>query len=242
MRVGPPYSLNLLYNLENMEVHHQRSSASESRDCQKRIDFWNRLVYSIVMKTASTKQLLVEAGKQLIWEKGYSATGIQDVLRAAGVPKGSFYHYFESKDAFVFAVLESYLQEYNSRIGHYLGDESLRPLMRLRQFFEAAAHWFASLPSYRGCIVGNLSQELGATNEVFRVRLADILEQLRRSIRHCLQLAQESGELSTDLEVDQLAHFCLNGLHGAILRTKVNQDSAPLYAFLSLLFERVLTR
>ncbi|GHO51317.1 TetR/AcrR family transcriptional regulator [Ktedonospora formicarum] len=193
------------------------------------------------MKTTSARQLLLEAGKQLIWEKGYTATGIQDVLQAAGVPKGSFYHYFESKDAFVLAVLESYIQEYDTHVGHYLEDESLTPLTRLHQFVEAASRWFASLPSYRGCIIGNLSQELAAYNERFRLRLAEALEQLHGHIRHCLQQAQENDELSRDLQVDQVAHFCLNGLQGALLRMKVHQDPAPIHAFQTLLFERVLT-
>jgi len=194
------------------------------------------------MKAVNTKQLLLEAGKPLIWEKGYSATGIQDVLRAANVPKGSFYHYFESKDAFVFATLESYIQEYETHIGHYLEDESLTPLVRLRQFFEAAGRWFSAQPSYRGCMIGNLSLELAASNEVFRPQLADMLEQLRGRMLRCLQQAQHNGELSAELSADFLADFCLNGLHGALLRMKVNQNPAPLHAFLTILFDQVLTR
>jgi TetR/AcrR family transcriptional repressor of nem operon len=192
------------------------------------------------MKTTNTRQTLLEAGKQLIWEKGYTATGIQDVLQAAGVPKGSFYHYFESKDAFVFAVLENYMQEYYARVGHYLEDETLTPLARLRQFFVAAGRWFESLPSYRGCIIGNLSQELAAYNEVFRLKLQSELEQSHSLILHCLQQAQERGELPAQMAVDQVADFCLSGLHGALLRTKVGQDPAPLHAFLAVLFEYVL--
>jgi TetR/AcrR family transcriptional repressor of nem operon len=194
------------------------------------------------MKNANTKQTLLEAGKQLIWEKGYTATGIQDVLQAANVPKGSFYHYFESKDSFVFAALESYMQEYYDHVGHYLEDETLTPLIRLRRFFEAAGDWFESQPSYRGCMIGNLSQELSACNEVFRFRLQSLFEQLRSHILRCLQRAQQNGELSAELSADQLADFCLNGLHGALLRMKVNQNPAPLHAFLAILFERVLTR
>lgn len=192
------------------------------------------------MKTTNTRQILLEAGKQLIWEKGYSATGIQDVLRAANVPKGSFYHYFESKDTFVFAALDCYMQEYNTHVGHFLVDESLTPLTRLHRFFEAAGAWFESQPSYRGCMIGNLSQELSAYNEDFRAHLQDLFEQLRALIRHNVQLAQECGELSAQIDADQMADFCLNSLHGALLRTKVNHDPAPLHAFLAILFERVL--
>ncbi|QBD76954.1 TetR family transcriptional regulator [Ktedonosporobacter rubrisoli] len=194
------------------------------------------------MKKANTRQHLLEVGKQLIWEKGYTATGIQDVLHAAGVPKGSFYHYFASKDAFVLAALESYMQEYDTYVGHYLEDETHTPLERLQLFFEAAGRWYASLLSYRGCMVGNLSQELAAYNEPFRARLQDALTHLRLRIQRCIAQAQASGELSPTLEVEQTADFCLNSLHGALLRMKVEQDPAPLHTFLRILFERVLTR
>ncbi len=206
----------------------------------QKVDFWNRLVYSLYMKTTTTKQALLKAGKHLIWEKGYAATGIQEVLHAADVPKGSFYHYFDSKDAFVVAVLESYLQDLNTRFGYSLGDTTLTPLMRLRQYFEAAVSWYESLPAYAGCMLGNLSQELAAHNEPFRFRLQSWFEQWHSSILDCLQQAQECGELSASLNVDHLTDFCLNGLQGALLHAKVSQNPASLHAFLSILFERVL--
>ncbi len=201
----------------------------------------NRLVYYIFMKTTNAKEALLKAGKQLIWEKGYAATGIQEVLHAANVPKGSFYHYFDSKDAFVFAVLESYLQDLNTSFGHYLGDETLTPLPRLHRYFEAAVSWYESLPGYAGCMLGNLSQELAAYNEPFRLKLQDWFEQWRSQILYCLQQAQKRGELPENLAVDQMTDFCLNGLQGALLRAKVSQNAAPLHAFLAVLFEHVLT-
>lgn len=222
-----------------MALQSERPLASPAQHIN-RLDFWNRLVYYLLMKTANTRQILLEAGKELIWEKGYSATGIQDVLRTANVPKGSFYHYFESKDAFVFSALECYVQEYHAHVGYFLVDESMTPLTRLRRFFAAAGAWFESQPSYRGCMIGNLSQELSAYNEDFRAHLQDLFEQLRSLIRHNVQLAQERGELATQIDADQMAEFCLGGLHGALLRTKVNQNPAPLHAFLAVLFERVL--
>ncbi len=68
------------------------------------------------------------------------------------------------------------------------------------------------------------------------------IEQLRGRILRCLQQAQQNGELSAELSTDSLADFCLNGLHGALLRMKVNQSPAPFHAFLTILFDQVLTR
>lgn len=196
------------------------------------------IIFSV--KTTNTRQILLETGKQLIWEKGYTATGILDVLQAANVPKGSFYHYFKSKDVFVLVVLDSYAQEHYTHVGHHLEDETLTPLSRLHRFFTAAGHWFESMPAYRGCMVGNLSQELGAYNEDFRSRLQAMLDQLRSNIQLCLQQAQDCGELPAQMPIEQMADFCLSGLHGALLRMKVSQNPAPLHAFLAILFDRVL--
>ena len=193
------------------------------------------------MKTTNAKQALLKAGTQLIWEKGYAATGIQEVLHIAQVPKGSFYHYFESKDAFVIAILEQYLQDLNTSFGYYLEDETLTPLSRLRQYFAASVRWYESLPGYTGCMLGNLSQELAAYHEPFRLMLQRWFEQWRSSILDCLQQAQKRGELSASLEVEQLADVCLNGLQGALLQAKVSKSAAPLHAFLTILCEHVLT-
>ncbi|HEX6484416.1 MAG TPA: TetR family transcriptional regulator C-terminal domain-containing protein [Ktedonobacteraceae bacterium] len=205
-----------------------------------RIDFWNRLVYYMLMKTTNAKQALLAAGKELIWEKGYTATGIQDILHVANIPKGSFYHYFASKDALVLAVVESYFQDFNTHAGHYLDDESLTPLTRLRRHFEAAGQWFESFSSYRGCMLGNLIQELAAHHEVFRGRFRGLLEQWRSSLVHCLRQAQDGGELPVQQSVDQVADFCISGFQGALLVMKVSQSPAPLHAFLTMLFEVVL--
>ena len=192
------------------------------------------------MKTNNTQQTLLKVGKQLIWEKGYAATGIQEILQAANIPKGSFYHYFDSKDTFVIAILENYLQDLHTSFGHYLEDETLTPLPRLRRYFEAAIGWYGALPGYTGCLLGNLSQELAAYNEPFRLRLLGWFDQWRSHILDCLHQAQQCGELPISLSVDQLANFCLNGLQGALLHAKISQSSAPLHAFLAILLKRVL--
>src|SRR5215813_10266860 len=71
---------------------------------------------------ATTKAALVDAGTRLILEQGYHETGIQDVLQVAGVPKGSFYYYFPSKEAFALEVIAQFAAAYLARLEQYLGD------------------------------------------------------------------------------------------------------------------------
>ncbi len=63
-----------------------------------------------------TKTALLQAGMDIMLEKGYSNTGIQEVLSSLGVPKGSFYHYFESKESFAVAIIQHFDQEYSAEL------------------------------------------------------------------------------------------------------------------------------
>src|SRR5499427_9892265 len=90
----------------------------------------------------TTKAALVDAGTQLILEKGYHHTGIQEVLQAAGVPKGSFYYYFPSKEAFGRAVIAQFAAAYVARLERWLGETTQSPLTRLhRHLDETLTHF-----------------------------------------------------------------------------------------------------
>ena len=90
------------------------------------------------MSKEKTKAVLLEAGKRVFLEKGYNHAGIEAILQAAGVPKGSFYYYFESKEDFGLQVLNSFAEGYNENFERDLGDMAVSPLERLRRYFEAA--------------------------------------------------------------------------------------------------------
>src|SRR3954464_4367984 len=108
------------------------------------------------MRKESTKSLLLETGKSVFLEKGYSNSGIEAILQAAGVPKGSFYYYFDSKEDFGLQVLDRFADCYKVDLDRYLDDASLSPLMRLRGYFEAVCTRLESQQCRNGCLVGNL--------------------------------------------------------------------------------------
>src|SRR5206468_6049838 len=108
---------------------------------------------------APTKATLVDAGLHLMLEKGYHHTGIQEVLQAAGVPKGSFYYYFPSKAAFGLEVIAYFAAAYMQRLEQYLGDTTQSPLSRLRCHLEQTLAGFERRGCRGGCLFGNLCQE-----------------------------------------------------------------------------------
>jgi TetR/AcrR family transcriptional regulator, transcriptional repressor for nem operon len=194
----------------------------------------------LAVSKETTKAALLEAGKKVFLEKGYNHAGIEAILHAARVPKGSFYYYFNSKEDFGLQVLDRFAEAYNSTLDLYLGDEAYSPLERLRRYVEALIGRLESQQCRNGCLVGNLSQEMADQSEAFRARLEEIFEGWVDRYADCLREAQQAGEIPAHLDARELAEFWLNSLQGAVLRAKAARSTAPLRTFLNILLGYVL--
>lgn len=178
-----------------------------------------------------TRELLLRAGLEVLTEKGFSAAGLDEILRRVGVPKGSFYHYFESKEAFGAELIERYAAYFARKLERHLGDTSLSPLARLHSFVAAAQAAMARHDFRRGCLIGNLGQEMGALPESFRGRLQTVFADWQSRFASCLMAAQEAGELSRKSDCDELSAFFWIGWEGAVLRAKLERSAQPLELF-----------
>ncbi|MDZ5457518.1 acrylate utilization transcriptional regulator AcuR [Azohydromonas lata] len=183
-----------------------------------------------------TREALVRAGVVALTSKGFTATGIDEILRGVGVPKGSFYHYFGSKEAYGAELIDRYAEYFARRLDGFLLDESQAPLQRLRNFTGDAQTVMARHGFERGCLVGNLGQEMGALPEAFRQRLMDIFDDWQARTAHCLAAAQAAGELSPAADVARLAAYFWIGWEGAVLRAKLERRAAPLQLFADVFF------
>jgi TetR/AcrR family transcriptional repressor of nem operon len=188
----------------------------------------------------NTRDLLLEAGKKSFLERGYTNSGIETILQAAGVPKGSFYYYFQSKEDFGLKVLDQFAVCFDQQLDRTLGDTSVPPLYRLRNYFESVFGKLESDQCRKGCLVGNLSQEMADQSEAFRARLEEIFESWVDRYAKCLREAQQAGEIHSDLDVRELAEFWLNSWQGAVLRAKTMRSTAPLRTFLGVMFGNLL--
>ena len=191
-------------------------------------------------KQHDTKTALIKVGMELISTRGYTATGISAVLKQAGVPKGSFYHHFESKEDFGLAIIETFTQRFLMRLDAFLSDENLTPLNRLRVFLEKGlaqleAHHFTA-----GSLIGDLAQELSSQNERFRSRLDAVMLSWSERFAVCLREAQQAGELSSAADPRLIASLILSGWEGSVLRSKAMRSSQPVREFIEILFTTVL--
>lgn len=177
------------------------------------------------------KQHILDTGRTIILGKGFSAVGLNEILSTAQVPKGSFYHYFASKEAFGLCLIDAYARFFAAKLDRWLLDSATPPLQRLQNFVDDAASGMAKYGFRRGCLVGNLGQEMSALPESFRARLIAVFEDWQQRTALCLQAAQQQGELSATADTDALAAFFWTGWEGAVLRAKLELQAAPLQRF-----------
>ncbi len=188
------------------------------------------------MDKKNTRSDIIRIGTELISRQGYNATGIEMVLKEAGVPKGSFYHYFKSKEEFGLAVMDVFADYYSQRMTALLQDAALSPLTRIRTLLQGSLERFSRNQCSKGCLIGNLGQEMADQNERFRARLDEIFDDWRKLFAGCLAEAQTAKELDSRLDAEALASFILSGWEGAILRAKVMKSPQPLQDFIEILF------
>ncbi len=192
------------------------------------------------MEKKDSKAEIVSIGTELISLHGYNATGIDTVLKQAGVPKGSFYHYFGSKEDFGMTVIDQFVDQYAQKIDSFLNDADLSPLNRIHNYLENGLASLTQNQCTKGCLIGNLGQELADQNERFRARLDEIFLVWKERFAACLREAQRVGELAPDVDSAVIAGFILSGWEGAILRAKVMKSTQPLRDFIDTLFATVL--
>jgi TetR/AcrR family transcriptional repressor of nem operon len=164
---------------------------------------------------------------ELMLQHGYAGLGVQHVLDRTGIPKGSFYHHFGSKQDMALQAVELY-----TSIGQELLDRTLaadgRPaLERVRSFFEQLAGFYAA-QGYLGCLLGTLGQELAGANDLFRRHIEKCLASLATRIAACLEDARRDGTLPVESDTDQLANVLLNAWEGAALRSRLLRRPEPL--------------
>lgn len=191
-------------------------------------------------RAADKRQRLIDIGTAIFTQKGFGSTGLDAIVQAAGVPKGSFYYYFTSKDEYAHAVIRNYADYFAKKLDRTLDDERRSPLERLRAFAADATAGVSRYDFKRGCLVGNLGQEMASLEEAFRLLLLGVLDTWRRRFEACIDEAKAAGEIATPVPSAALAQFFWSAWEGAVLCAKLEQSTAPLDNVGALFFDHLL--
>ena len=172
------------------------------------------------MSKPSHRDKILSAGLAVFHEQGFHNSGIQDVVDHAGVPKGSFYNHFKSKNALGLEVLENYW-EAGGVARTELRAARVAPLTRIDRYIAAVGY------DKNGCLIGNFSSELAGFDE-FRSRLSELYKDWIAEFAACIRDGQKDGTIRNDDKPENLAEFVIEGLEGAKLKAKVEQEPAVI--------------
>jgi len=189
------------------------------------------------MAKPNARDKIVRAGLDQFHRVGFNGSSVEDITDLAGVPKGSFYNHFKSKQDLAVEVIDRYIEQGPHAL---LSDSEVPPLKRLKGYFSTLADQFVDSGYKRGCLLGNFSSELADHSGAVRRRLESAFANWLKRIAGVIKEAQTVGEVDSRLKPEQLAGALLSAWQGALLRARVAGDAAPLKEFMAVGFGRLI--
>ena len=183
------------------------------------------------------KGKLLDEGVTLLTDRGYHGSGLQELVQRVGVPKGSFYNYFDSKDAFGAEVVAHYLEPFIRELDMCLKRSDLSAKAALRAYLDALIAELERRDFQGGCLLGNLIGEIGDSTGLCQDALRAGVHRYRDKLREALARGQREGDFRADRDATALADFLLEAWQGALLRMKIERSVAPLIRCRDLLLD-----
>ncbi|WP_420398656.1 TetR/AcrR family transcriptional regulator [Flagellimonas sp.] len=179
---------------------------------------------------------LLEKGMEVLWSKGYNATSVNDIVQAAGVPKGSFYFYFDSKEDFAVKAITTYFNLNYTPAKEILDDLSKSPKQRLLDFYEFRCSVIKNeLECKMGCLACNLGNEMAEHSEKIRSAIAAKEETIRNEIAAVVLEAQQKGEINSAINAMDIVAFFEDAGKGAMTTMKEMKSAYPVDNYMSML-------
>jgi TetR/AcrR family transcriptional repressor of nem operon len=194
----------------------------------------------IPMAARSTREHLIDIGVSLMHRHGYTATGLTEILASAGVPKGSFYHHFGSKEEFAVATLGRYVAREAEHCAAVLNDRKTAPLKRLKRYFGELMKLYGQKGPIPGCLMGRFSLEVAELGPTVREHLSASFAQWQAMLASVVQEAVDRNDLPEGTDARALAGFLLNSWEGALLRSLADKSDDPLHGFMHYAFDVLL--
>ncbi|KXO80011.1 hypothetical protein AYL20_03960 [Acinetobacter venetianus] len=192
------------------------------------------------MPKPNVKEKILEAGLHLIHLNGFNGCSVQDITSFAGVPKGSFYNHFASKDELALYALDRFWTNGDER-RDILKNNDIEPATRLREFFNSLTKAIINNNYEKGCLIGNMSTEL-SIHQIFREKLTSLYDSWKILVEECVQEAKDKDQIRINLPAASIADFLINSWEGATMRAKVEKSSKPFDEFDQVIFSSLFSQ
>ncbi|HDT0721571.1 TPA: TetR family transcriptional regulator C-terminal domain-containing protein [Proteus mirabilis] len=180
------------------------------------------------------KNIVIQSGIEMFAEKGYISSDICKILEKVAIPKGSFYYYFGSKEKFGLVVIQHYDNSISEQLDNYLSYTALPFPKRLLAFSYMISSEMEKYHWQRGCLVGNLMQEIVNLPISYYEILNKVILGWQKKVENYLREAQKYRYISEDIDCRQMAIFFWMGWQGAIMQAKLTCSNQPLDIFISI--------
>lgn len=181
---------------------------------------------SATVKGAERRRRIIQVAADLFHKQGVRATSPDQIIEAAAIGKGQFYHYFESKEGLVHQVLLAHLEAIKTGTGPVNYDVTSWP--DLERWFLAHLDLQHRFGMTRGCPFGTVGNELAVDDELIRQDLGLIFEVVRSKVASFFIKEKASARLVEDANEERMADFCIATIQGAMLMGKIQRDSRPV--------------
>lgn len=192
-------------------------------------------------KQKEKKLHIIRHGLRALYRKGYNATGVKEITDAAGIPKGSFYNYFSSKEDMAIEAMEYFTQRELESMENILTDKTTAPLKRIDKLYAAKIEHFVNRGDFSfGCFLCNMTLEMADVNEAIAQAASDAFTREYQPIINCFEEAVEKGDLPPDCDIQQLTDLLRNAWLGALVIMKATKSDQPLRSFQQTLRNTIL--
>ena len=179
---------------------------------------------------------LLQTGIDLMAANGYHNTSINEVIRKAGLPKGSFYYLYKDKKAFALDAIKNYAEGLGKNMDRAFSNDSLSSVEAIKQYYMDSIQILNNVGYAQGCFLGNMGQEMSDVDDEFRSVIEQGFALIHAKLNAQLIKAQQAGELAASADTGIIADLIINTWHGSLIRMKTTRSQKPLDIFVNEFF------
>ncbi len=181
------------------------------------------------------KEHLLKVGQELIWSKGYELCSVKDITKAANLPKGSFYHYFESKEKFALEAMNDFIESFPEKIPN-----EQYSIASLNKLIDGRIESIIKINFARECYMSVMCHAFSDQEDGFRLEILNAIDNSNKSMHELLKNLKLQNLINPNLNIEELMEYIDFSWRGARLKSRLLKSDKPLIVFKNYLIKHIL--